>query len=84
MIFQLFQKKNPELEKIIARIEANMANNYKDNAQEALREFEKRLPELIAENKLSEKQKADYENLLHSFQIKMKEFTHKDQKPYWT
>lgn len=79
-----FNKYNSELEGIIARIENNMANNYKDNAQEALRDFEKRLPELIESKKLNPKQQKHYGDILYSYQDRMKEFTHKDQKPYWT
>ena len=33
--------KNKELEGIIFKLEANMSNNYKDNAQDNLKELEK-------------------------------------------
>ncbi len=75
---------NKELESIKAKIDSNVANNYKDAAQEALKLYEKRLAELVAEGKLHEKQKARYEAYLLDYRAKMKEFTHKDQKPYWT
>lgn len=77
-------KKNKELEAIIARIDSNVANNYKDAAQEALKNFEKRLSEMTEAGALPEKQRAEYEARLSSYKEKMKEFTHKDQKPYWT
>lgn len=75
---------NKELESIKAKIDSNVANNYKDAAQEALKLYEKRLQELNDEGKLHEKQKARYEAYLAEYREKMKEFTHKDQKPYWT
>ena len=77
-------KKNKELEAIISKIDSNVANNYKDAAQENLKAFEKRLAEMISEEMLSEKQMREYQNRLSGYKEKMKEFTHKDQKPYWT
>lgn len=73
-------KEKKELDAIILRIEANMANNYKDAAQEALKELESKL----AISELKEGKKAEYESRLSAYKEKMKEFTHKDQKPYWT
>ena len=73
-------KEKKELDAIILRIEANMANNYKDAAQEALKELESKL----AISELKERKKAEYESRLSAYKEKMKEFTHKDQKPYWT
>lgn len=77
-------KRNKELDAIMNRIDSNVANNYKDAAQENLKDFEKLLAELIESGKLSEKQKTEYQNSLAEYRSKMKEFTHKDQKPYWT
>ncbi|MDY3342999.1 MAG: hypothetical protein SOX45_09940 [Lachnospiraceae bacterium] len=76
-------KKNKELEAIIARIDSNVSNNYKDAAQDALREFEDKLQEFIAAETLNDKQKTEYESRLALYRDSMKEFTHKDQKPYW-
>ena len=76
-------KKNKELETIIARIDSNVSNNYKDAAQDALREFEDKLQEFIDAETLNDKQKTEYESRLASYRDNMKEFTHKDQKPYW-
>ena len=76
-------KKNKELEAIIARIDSNVSNNYKDAAQDALREFEDKLQEFIAAGTLNDKQKTEYESRLASYRDSMKEFTHKDHKPYW-
>ena len=77
-------KKNSELEHLIERMENNMANNYKDAAQEYLVEYEAKFKELSGNGGLNEKQKAHYESLLDSYKSRMKGFTHKDQKPYWT
>ena len=80
----MFMRKNSELEGLLARIDNNVSNNYKDAAQEYLDEYEKKLKELVQKNVLKEKQKAHYESLLGVYREKMKEFRHKDQKPYWT
>ena len=77
-------KKNKELEAIIARIDSNVANNYKDAAQDALKAFEKKLADMTADGILSDTQRTEYEVRLSEYKTRMKEFTHKDQKPYWT
>ena len=73
-----------ELDTIISKIEINASNNYKDVAQEALKELETRLSEMMAEDGLGERQKKEYQSKLASYKESMKEYTHKDQKPYWT
>ena len=79
-MFSIFgNKKNSRLESICRSIDSNVANNYKDAAQEALKEFEQDLKEL----ELSPKQRKMYEDRLDSYKEYMKGFTHKDQKPYW-
>lgn len=75
--------KNKQLDAMIQRIEMNTANNYKDAAQEGLREFETLFKELETAGKISQKQKIYYEGKLEAFKEKMKNFTHKDQKPTW-
>lgn len=77
-------KKNRDLEALMERIDSNMANNYKDVAQEYLKEFEVKLSQLVEAGQLKEDQKKHYEDLLDTYRIRMKGFTHKDQKPYWT
>ena len=86
MLFGLFGgvRKNQELEHLIERMENNMANNYKDAAQEYLLEYEAKLKELTEAGALNDKQKEHYDSLLGVYQVKMKGFTHKDQKPFWT
>lgn len=73
-----------ELDAIIAEINRNMENNYKDAAQEGLREFEARLNILAEQGKLGENQKSDYARKLASYKERLKAYSHKDQKPYWT
>lgn len=80
----MFMKRNRELEALIERIENNFANNYKDAAQEYLDQYEEKLKTLAEEGALKEKQKTYYTSLLGSYRERMKEFRHKDQKPYWT
>lgn len=75
--------KNKELENIMAEIDSNLSNNYKDAAHEALELFEQRLSELTSERKLKEKTRKEYETKLVSYQETLKGFSHKDQKPYW-
>ena len=72
-----------ELDDIIQRLEMNMSNNYKDNAQENLKEFEIKLNELRYSEKIKDKAFSKYESILDSYKEKMKGYSHKDQKPYW-
>lgn len=79
----LKSSKNSSLEDIILRLDMNMSNNYKDAAQSNLKEFEQLFEELKNSGKLNEKQKMRYEGLLNEYKEKMKNYSHKDQKPYW-
>ena len=76
-------KGNKTLDIIMQRIEMNMENNYKDAAQLNLKELEEAYEELSTAGKLNEKQKAYYSEKISFFKSRMKNFTHKDQKPYW-
>ena len=78
-----FLLKSDELEEVLFRLKANMSNNYKDAAQDNLKEFESKYEELKNSGKLKGKKQAYYEKILLSLKDEMKEFTHKDQKPYW-
>lgn len=78
------QKATKELDRVIAEIEMNMQNNYKDAAQAALREFDEKLCEIWESGCLSEAQKAAYTSKLDGYKVKLKSYSHKDQKPYWT
>ena len=79
----LKSSKNSSLDDIILRLDMNMSNNYKDAAQSNLKEFEQLFEELKNSGKLNEKQKMRYEGLLNTYREKMKNYSHKDQKPYW-
>lgn len=79
----LKSSKNNALEDVLQRLNMNMSNNYKDAAQSNLKEFEELFTELSSGGKLNEKQKNRYEGLLKEYKEKMKEYSHKDQKPYW-
>lgn len=73
-----------QLDEKLERIQNNFENNYKDVAQLNLREFGELLQEMCQEGRLSEKQKAYYSDKLEELGGRMKNFTHKDQKPTWT
>lgn len=82
---KLFLKKtHRELENLLMKVESNIANNYKDAAQEAFRDFEKKAAELDKEGKLNEKQLEYYRQIADGLRIRLQNFTHKDQTPYWT
>ena len=76
--------KEKELDAIIQRIEMNMQNNYKDNAQDALKELEKALATMKNDGKVKPSVIEKYDSICKMYQEKMKGYTHKDQKPYWT
>ena len=82
--FSLGNKKNTRLEEIIARLESNMANNYKDTAQSDYKELEKMYEDLLQNGQLNDKQKTKYGSLLDNYKEKLKSYSHKDQKPYGT
>lgn len=84
-MFEFFKRtgKNKQLESIIQSIQMNLSNNYKDNAQLDLKDFERVLGELEQTENISEAQKSYYKVKLSKFQEDMKNFTHKDQKTTW-
>jgi len=77
-------KSGKELDRIIAEITMNMQNNYKDAAQSAFKELEQRFNELAETGELTESQKSEYGVKIASFKERLKAYSHKDQKPYWT
>ena len=79
----LKSSKNSDLEDVILRLNMNMSNNYKDAAQSNLKELEALYTKLLESGKLNGKQKVRYEGLLKEYKESMKEYSHKDQKPYW-
>lgn len=84
-MFKIFKnsKNARELDGIIARIEMNASNNYKDEAQNALVELEKRFEEMLETGCLSNRQKEDYSSAISAYKQKFKGYTHKDQKASW-
>ena len=80
----LFKSGNEKmLDSVIQRLEMNLSNNYKDNAQDNLKEFDEMLSSMRASGSLKGKALSKYEDILDSYKTKMKGYTHKDQKPYW-
>ncbi len=80
----LFKRKaEKELDAIIQRLEMNMSNNYKDNAQDDLKEFEATLVSLKESGGLKSASATKYEGILREYKEKMVGYSHKDQKPYW-
>ncbi len=73
-----------ELDALMTKIDRNMSNNYKDNAQADFQELESRLTEMKEQGLLKEKSRVYYENRVSDYREKLKGYTHKDQKPYWT
>ncbi len=72
-----------QLDEKLERIQNNFENNYKDAAQLNLREFSELFHGMCGEGRLSEKQKAYYSSKLEELDERLKNFTHKDQKPTW-
>ena len=80
----LFKSKaEKELDAIIQRLNMNMSNNYKDNAQDDLKEFEMMLDGLQASGDAKPRVLEKYGVILDELKEKMKGYSHKDQKPYW-
>lgn len=80
----LFKSKaEKELDAIIQRLEMNMSNNYKDNAQDNLKELESTLNDFRDSGTLKGTVLSKYESVLALYKEKMKGYSHKDQKPYW-
>ena len=72
-----------ELDAIIQRLEMNVSNNYKDNAQDDLKELENTLGSLKESGGIKASSVAKYEGILGEYKEKMVGYSHKDQKPYW-
>lgn len=71
--------KNPavrELEEIVADLQANLENNYKDAAQAAREKLKRRLDELNAEGKLKEKDYKRFSVIYTEYSVKMTGYHH--------
>lgn len=84
MLFSKFKTRVDNLDRLVNEIESNMANNYKDAAQLAFRELTESFQSMIAAGTLNERQKARYSAIISGYSERLKGYTHKDQKPYWT
>lgn len=74
--FDIFIKKNSDLEACIMSVANNAANNYKDAAQKYFKEFLEKYEELKANHRLSEKQIAYYDALQAKYERELKGFRH--------
>lgn len=72
-----------ELDGIIQKIDMNMSNNYKDAAQNALKEFDQAVHSLKESENMKPQVLSKYESMLNTYRDKMQGYTHKDQKPFW-
>ena len=68
-------KEEKELDAILAKVDNNMSNNYKDAAQENYKEFLKRYAELTESGKLKEKTVAYYQGVITEYAAKLSKFT---------
>lgn len=75
--------KNKQMEAAIARLQMNMSNNYKDAAQADYKELMDLYEGLEDKGVLSDRQKSYYKEVIEDYSVKMRNYTHKDQKPYW-
>ena len=80
----LFKSKaEKELDTIIQRLEMNMSNNYKDNAQDALKELEATFGSMKESGTINQNKCQKYDAILADYKDKMVGYSHKEQKPYW-
>ena len=77
------QRKSRELDSILDELRRNLENNYKDAAQQDLKDFENLLKECRETGTLSAHKLDYYEQKLAMYQSQLKKFTHKDQKVTW-
>ena len=75
--------KNKELEAAVARLQMNMSNNYKDAAQADYKALMELYEEFSGKGDLTDKQKSYYKEVIEEYSVKMKDYIHKDQRPYW-
>lgn len=84
MFFSKFNARVDQLVRLVREIDSNMENNYKDAAQLAFRELTEQFRKLQKEGALNERQEARYSAIISEYNERLKGYTHKDQKPYWT
>ena len=84
MFFSKINSRVDKLDRLVREIDSNMENNYKDAAQSAFRELTEQFQKLQKEGKLNERQETRYSAIISRYSARLKGYTHKDQKPYWT
>lgn len=65
-----------ELESIIAELQSNLENNYKDTAHAARKKLGERLEELHADGKLTDKEYKKYYAIYNEYCVKMTGYHH--------
>lgn len=81
----LFRKRrDAETDNLIASLQMNMANNYKDAAQEDFKKLQAVYEKKTEDGVYAPKLQAEYDSLMAEFSAKLQFYTHADQKPYWT
>lgn len=65
-----------ELEEILAELQSNLENNYKDSAQNALSKLKTRTEELRDDGKLNDKQYKRFSVLCTEYSVKMTGYHH--------
>ena len=78
------KKRDEETDNLIASLQMNMANNYKDAAQQDYRKLVEVFEQKKASGAYSEKILPEYEKRMKGFSEKLEGYSHGDQKPYWT
>ena len=76
MLGFLQSKHHRVLEELLATVERNASNNYKDAAQKAFKELTEKYEELNAAGALNEKQKAFYGSAMSRLSVELKGFHH--------
>lgn len=77
-------KYEKQLDSILHRMQMNLSNNYKDNAQSNLQELEETYLKMKAEGILKKKTEERYGQLINDYKSQLKGYSHKEQTPYWT
>ena len=82
-LFNFKSSAEKQLDGLIQKMEMNLSNNYKDNAQSDLKKLEETLAEMKAAGTLKEAVQVKYESIMETYRQRLKGYSHKDQKPYW-
>lgn len=75
-LFTRFSKNKKELDDLLNRVANNAANNYKDAAQGAFKDFLVKFQEMKGNGQLNEKQISYYKGLKAKYEQELKGFHH--------